>query len=211
MKKRVIRTLTLSALGILIGAAIAWQQIGADTGREKAQRLEPAAGTATATETPVGGPFSLTDHNGAPVTEKSYPGLKLAFFGFTYCPDMCPTGLKKMTMVMEALGDDAALIQPLFITVDPARDTPEVMKDYLAVYDSRLVGLTGSKEEIDAVKESFRVYAAKVEGYEPQYYSMDHSGFTYLLRDDGTMLTVFAHDEDPKEMVKEIRSFLKQG
>ena len=209
MKNRMGRVFVMSVLGVLLGTGIAWYQVTQEA--RSLAAISPAAGTDAATQSAVGGPFRLTDHNGASVTEKSYPGLKLVFFGFTHCPDVCPAGLQKMSLTLKALGDDAAAIHPLFVTVDPARDTPDVMKSYVGVYDDRLTGLTGTEAEIKTVTESFRVYAAKAEGADPAHYMMNHSGFTYLLGDDGAMLTVFGADESPAAMAKEIREFLKQS
>ena len=217
MTNRILRILTVSAVGVILGSGIAWYQVRGEN--SALPQIEPAAGkddgkhagTDAATETPVGGPFALTDHNGAAVTEKSYPGYKLMFFGFTHCPDICPTGLEKMSVTLKELGEDGKDITPLFVTIDPARDTPEVLKDYLAVYDERLVGLTGTEEQVKAVSESFRVYSAKVQTGHDGHYSVDHSGFTYLLRDDGTMVTVFGGDDKPSEIAKEIREILKQS
>ena len=211
MNNRFLRILTVTALGVILGTGVAWVQIRGENA--KLPQIAPAAGeqhgTHAATETPVGGAFALTDHHGAAVTEKTYPGYKLMFFGFTHCPDICPTGLQKMSAALEALGEDGKDITPLFVTIDPARDTPEVMKDYLSLYDERIVGLTGTEDQVKAVAESFRVYAAKNEANHEGHYSVDHSGFTYLLRDDGTMVTVFGGDDKPSEIAKEIRDILK--
>lgn len=209
MNNRVIRVLTIAVVGVLLGSGIAWYQVnneGAATAR-----ITPAAGTIGATTTEVGGPFALTDQNGNKVTEKNYPGYKLMFFGFTNCPDICPAGLQKIGVVLETMGDSGKDITPIFVTVDPERDTPDVMKDYLGVYGDRFVGLTGTADELKAVTESFRVYAAKAEGADPAHYMMNHSGFTYLLRDDGTMVTVFGADDKPSEIIAEIKAILKQS
>jgi protein SCO1/2 len=214
MTNRILRILTVSAVGVILGSGVAWYQVRSENAA--LPQIEPAAGkhsgTHAATETPVGGSFSLTDHNGVAVTEKTYPGYKLMFFGFTHCPDICPLGLQKMSATLEALGEDGKDITPIFVTIDPARDTPDVLKSYLSVYDERLVGLTGTEEQVKAVSESFRVYSAKVQtGDHAGHYSVDHSGFTYLLRDDGTMVTVFGGDDKPSEIAKEIREILKQS
>jgi cytochrome oxidase Cu insertion factor (SCO1/SenC/PrrC family) len=108
--------------------------------------------------------FSLVDHTGKAVTDEDFAGKwQLVFFGFTYCPDVCPTTLNDVSVVLEELGDDAEQVQPLFISVDPERDTPKVMADYVANFDPRIVGLTGSPEQVEAAAQAFRVYYAKVE------------------------------------------------
>jgi protein SCO1/2 len=108
--------------------------------------------------------FSLIDHTGKPMTDEDFEGKwQLVFFGFTYCPDVCPTTLNDVSIVLEELGAEADQLQPLFITVDPERDTPEVMAEYVANFDPRIVGLTGSPEQIEQATQAFRAYYAKVE------------------------------------------------
>ena len=107
----------------------------------------------------LGGPFRLVDHTGASVTDETYRGKWLVmFFGFTHCPDICPTTLNKIADVIELLGKDAEKVQPLFVTVDPQRDTAETLPDYVAAFDSRIIGLTGSDEEIAAVARSYALW-----------------------------------------------------
>jgi cytochrome oxidase Cu insertion factor (SCO1/SenC/PrrC family) len=166
----------------------------------------PASGNAAPT---VGGPFTLVDHNGAVVTEASFPGYKLVFFGFTHCPDVCPAGLQKMSMTLKALGADGEKLQPLFITVDPERDNAEIMKAYVSLYDDRLVGLTGTKDQIDSAIETFRVYAAKADNADPETYTLYHSSYMYLLKDNGEMITVFSADDPIENITKEIKEIIK--
>ena len=159
----------------------------------------------------VGGPFTLTDQEGRTRTEADFRGkLMLVNFGFTNCPDICPLGLQLMTDVMEMLGPQAdEKVQPVFITVDPARDTPAVMKDYVAHFSDRMVGLTGTKEQIAAAAKAYRVYY-KVHGdpaTNPNY-AVDHSGFIYLMGRDGKFLTHFTHDTPPGKMADAIRNHL---
>ena len=157
----------------------------------------------------VGGSFTLTDHNGNQVTEKSWPGKKkLVFFGFTYCPDVCPAGLAKLTTVLETLGDSAGEIQPLFISTDPKRDTPERMKEYLADYDASFVGLTGTEEQIEEAKSAYKVYAAKAEGGDAENYLINHSAYVYLMSEDDQLLAIFGSSETPETMVQKIQSHL---
>ena len=124
----------------------------------------------------IGGPFKLIDQNGKPITDQDMKGRPfLVFFGYTHCPDICPTTLFEMSEVMRALGNDADRIGALFITVDPERDTPAVMKDYLSSFDPHLRGATGDRKAIDAVEKAYRVYAKKVPTDNGDY-SMDHTG-----------------------------------
>ena len=133
----------------------------------------------------IGGPFKLTDQNGKVVTEQDLKGHPfLVFFGFTHCPDVCPTTLFEVSEVMRALGPDAERTRALFITVDPERDTPAVMKDYLSSFDPHLSGLTGDPAEIAAVAKAYRVYFKKVP-LEEGGYTMDHTAIVYLMDKTG--------------------------
>jgi len=155
--------------------------------------------------------FSLVDHTGEPVTDEDFEGeWQLVFFGFTYCPDVCPTTLNDVSIVLEELGDQAEQVQPLFISVDPERDTPDVMADYVANFDPRIVGLTGSPEQIEKAAKAFRAYYAKVdqEGA-PDGYTMDHSAFLYLMTPEGAYATHFSHSDEPAAIADEIRAYLE--
>lgn len=154
--------------------------------------------------------FDLVDHTGSSMTDEDFKGRwQLVFFGFTFCPDICPTTLSTVTAVMEGLASDGDEIAPLFITVDPERDTPEVMADYVANFDPRIIGLTGRPEQIAAAAKAFRVYYNKaVNADAPDDYSMDHSAFLYLMGPDGEYVTHFSHQEDVETMVASIQEKL---
>ena len=140
----------------------------------------------------IGGAFSLIDQNGKAVTEKDYAQTyKLVFFGFTHCPAVCPTELQKMTLVMNNLGEEASKFTPIFITVDPERDTPEKIKSYLSNFHPKMAGLSGSAEQIEAVKDSFRVYSKKIEAEFMDGYMVDHSAFTYLMDKDNKLVAIY--------------------
>ncbi len=158
----------------------------------------------------IGGPFSLIDQEGRTVTDKNYAGkLMLVYFGFTNCPDICPTGLQTIALAMDDLGADAEKVQPILITVDPERDTPQVMKEYVQAFHERLVGLTGTPEQIAAVAKAYRVYYQKVVLKDSSLgYSVDHSGFIYLMDGKGQYLSHFRHDATPEQMVQRIRARL---
>ena len=128
----------------------------------------------------MGGDFTLVDQDGKTVTQADFAdSYKLVFFGFSYCPSICPTELQKITLVLGDLGDEIAnKITPIFISVDPERDTPEQLKQYVVQFNPRLVGLTGTPEQIEAVTKSFRIYATKVENDMMDEYMMDHSSFS---------------------------------
>lgn len=147
--------------------------------------------------------FTLVDQNGRPVTEKSWPGkYKLVFFGFTSCPDECPVILGKLTAALKTLGDKAAKVQTLFITVDPATDTPKVLKGYLKNFDKSIVGLTGTKKQISAAEDAYKVFASDTD------HGVDHSSFVYFVSPDGKLLKTFGTDETAANISNGISSFV---
>ena len=155
----------------------------------------------------IGGPFSLTDGDGHPVTDQTYRGKwLLVYFGYTYCPDACPTGLNSIAGALKLLGADADKVQPLFITVDPERDTAAAMKAYAAAFDSRIAGLTGTPEQIAAVARAYRVYYKRVGDGDD--YLMDHSVVIYVMDPDGRYSTVLRHNSAPAEIASALRKLL---
>ena len=164
----------------------------------------------------LGGAFTLTaaggGFDGRTVTEGSWPGkLLLITFGYCFCPDVCPTRLQTAAKALELLGPEAAGVRQLFITVDPERDTRQALAGYVAQFSPRLVGLTGTPDEIAAVARAFRVYYRKVPGATPESYSMDHSAFTYLANDRGRVIKLFGHDTEAGAMAAEIRRLLPRS
>jgi len=156
----------------------------------------------------TGGPFELVDQNGNTVTEASLKGHPSAmFFGYTFCPDVCPTTLYDMTELMAELGPDADRLKVYFVTVDPERDTREVMAEYLAAFDPRFNGLTGSREEIDRIIAGYRVYARKVERDEGPYL-MDHTASVYLLDDDGALTGTIDYHEETETALAKLRRLI---
>lgn len=157
----------------------------------------------------IGGPFTLTDHTGATRTAADFRGQPvLVYFGYTYCPDVCPTGLQTMSDALDRLGEEVETVQPIFITVDPDRDTPEVMAGYVEHFHPRLVGLTGTGEQIDQVAKAYRIYYAKQGEGEGEDYLVDHSTFTYLMDANGEYLTHFGHDITADGMAARIEQAL---
>src|SRR5271169_3472740 len=156
----------------------------------------------------VGGPFHLQDQNGKPVTDTDMKGKPfLVFFGFTHCPDICPTTLFEMSQVMKALGPDADRTGALFITVDPERDTPAALKDYLSNFDPHLRGLTGDQAAINAAITAYGVYAKKVP-LQGDDYTMDHTAVVYLMDKDGRFVAPFNLKRTPEAAAKELRGYL---
>jgi len=165
-------------------------------------------GTGSGPSAAIGGPFSLIDGDGRPVTDQDMRGRPfLVFFGYTHCPDICPTTLFEMSEVMRMLGQDADRVGALFITVDPERDPPAAMKDYLSSFDSHLRGLTGDRAAIDAVEKAYRVYAKKVPS-EKGDYSMDHTALVYLMDKQGRFVVPFRLNRKPEEAAADLRSYL---
>lgn len=151
--------------------------------------------------------YTLTDHTGREVTPADFTGRwQLVFFGFTYCPDICPTTLAYMASVMDLLGPQVDQVVPIFITVDPQRDTVPVMAEYVSAFHPRLVGLTGSEAQTAKAADNFRVWFERTEDdTAPDGYLMAHSGYIYLMRPDGKFEAVFLEgDQPPEDLAQEI-------
>lgn len=168
----------------------------------------------TQTRPDIGGAFTLTNQNGKIVTQADFAGRPLViYFGFTYCPDVCPLSLDILGEALAILEKDAPRkakqLQPIFISVDPARDTPAQMKDYLSYFHPRLLGLTGTAEQIDAVKKAFRVYAAKARDTDPNgNYNVDHSSFFYLMDGNNRYIAHFSHTMSATELADGLKKKL---
>ncbi len=154
----------------------------------------------------IGGPFHLTSTTGGEVTDANFKGHPfLVYFGYTHCPDICPTILSQMSQVLKAMGDDKR-IKAVFITVDPERDTPAVMKEYLSSFDPNIIGLSGTRDEIAAVEKAYRVYATK----EPEHggdYTIDHTAVVYLMDKRGRFVTAFNLDLPPQVAATYLRTY----
>ena len=176
------------------------------------------AGTAASTPTKavngfsLGGDFSLIDHTGKPVTNSDFKGeFLLVYFGYTFCPDACPTELQRMTEVLNALGPLADKVRPIFITIDPERDTVKVLADYVGNFHPRFIGLSGSVQQVRAAAKAYGVYYGKVSrtgasaaDTADSDYLMNHSAFVYLMGPDGKMRDIFLHDLRDKFMIKRL-------
>ncbi len=176
---------------------------------------EPSKSTLTRLAPPTrGGPFSLVDHRGRPVSDDDFRGrFMLVFFGYTYCPDVCPTELATMALAMDILGPAGEAVQPFFISVDPERDTVELLGEYVAAFHPRLVGLTGSADQIAAVAEVYQAFYMKVplpsDDGDSDDYGMAHSATIYLVGPDGRMLATYPRGLSPEDMAADIRRFLE--
>lgn len=183
MTRTALTSLAASLVILLVGAGsylyLSSQQNNTDTGT-----------------VPIGGPFELTSEDGSRVTEADFAGKSmLLYFGYTYCPDICPIGLATLSAAYDQLPSTIqAKVEPVFITVDPVRDTVEVVAEYADLFHDDLIGLTGSVEDIEKTKTTFRVYAKKV-GNDPTDYLVDHATFTYLIGPDGMYQAHFNHSD----------------
>ena len=156
----------------------------------------------------IGGPFQLTDQAGQTVTDANLKGRPtVIFFGFTHCPDICPTALFEMSEVLRVMGKDADRVNAWFVSVDPERDTPAAMKDYLSSFDPRLKGLTGSPEAVAKVISGYRVYAKKVP-LKGGDYTMDHTALIYLMDRDGKFVASFNLKRTPEEAAADLKRYL---
>lgn len=170
------------------------------------ERLLPSVGQQVTGKALIGGAFTLTDNTGKRVTDQDFHGkYTLVFFGFTSCPDICPAGLQLMAGALEKLGTKAQRITPIFISVDPQRDTPEKLAAYVKNFDPRLVGLTGTPEEIAAVAKAYKVYYAKVPSKErPDDYTMDHTSIIYVMDPKGEFVTHFTPSTSVDDMAAKL-------
>ena len=156
----------------------------------------------------IGGPFALTDQDGRTVTSDSIKGKPtLIFFGFTRCPDVCPTSLFELSQVLGAMGPDADRINAYFVSVDPERDTPQSMKDYLSSFDPHLKGLVGTPEATEKIEKAYRVYAKKVPLKDGDY-TMDHTALIYLMDKSGNFVSPFNIKRKPEEAAADLKRYL---
>ena len=174
--------------------------------------LNPPNATAEqASSGTIGGKFIMKDHTGIIVMDEKYrETFMLISFGYTTCPDVCPTALTNMANVMDELADDSKIVTPIFITIDPKRDTVSRIRDYVTAFHPRMVGLTGSQTMTDRLIQSYNleVKIHEPEGNDPMDYLVDHTASMFLMAPDGTFLVKFAYAMDSKEMAKRIRDFM---
>ncbi len=207
MKKRLVRWVILLAIGFGIGSIIGLVQSKDELKSEVIELSPDDKQKTTGDNTKY--QFSLIDHEGNQVTQDNYAGsYKLIFFGFTFCPAICPTELQKMNVIMSELGDLANEITPIFITIDPERDNVAVMKEYVVQFNPKLVGLTGSKEQIDAVKKNFHVFARKVENEMMEYYMMDHSSFMYFMDKNNNLIAMYPAKDTAIKIANDMKKHL---
>ena len=183
------------------GLALAQEQPSAEQAQQMMEDLMYGRGT-------VGGPFTLTDTTGKPRSDSEFRGkLMIVYFGYTYCPDVCPADLMAITQALDALGPLADGVQPVFITVDPERDA-KVLGEYVSAFHRSLVGLTGSPEEIRKVANSYKAFYAKVPNEQGRDYAIDHTGMIYLMGRDGEYLGFMPPQTSPERLTEILRKYL---
>lgn len=169
-----------------------------------------AGGVQLAQGVSLGGPFTLVDQTGKTVTERDFAGRPmLIYFGFTYCPDVCPTELGTIAAALDAMGPAGERVTPVFISIDPERDTPEAMADYVSRFHPRMVGLTGSAEQVAQVARAYRVYYAKVQPRDTTAYLMDHSSFIYFVGPDSRVRSLFRPESTPEAIAAAVNAQLR--
>lgn len=182
---------------------------------DQGQTVERRAAVRTSGEADIGGPFTLVDQTGATVTDEDFRGkAMLIYFGYTYCPDICPFSLQIMAGALDQLSaDERAQIQPILITVDPERDTPEHLAQYVTspAFPDNLVGLTGTPEQVAAVAREYRIVYQRAETDDANDYLMDHSSIVYLMDSQGEFVDIFTHGTDPQAMAARLQDFLEEN
>lgn len=206
LPKRAVPARALSRAGALL-AAVALS-LGALAGCEKASTPQGFKAT-DITGVEYGRSLALTDHTGAPRTLADYRGkVVVLFFGFTQCPDVCPTTLATMAQVMQQLGPDADRVQVLFVTLDPKRDTQAVLAKYVTAFDPRFVALLGDAEATARAAKEFRVFFQRSEGTSPDNYSIDHTAASYVLDAGGRLRLHVRHGQSPQDVTADLRRLL---
>ncbi len=195
-----VRVIAIASLALALGGVAAW-------------RFAAERGIAAGENALIGGGFNLVDQFGKPRSDADFRGqFMLVFFGFTNCPDICPVELQTISDALQTLGPAADKVAPIFITVDPARDTSDALRDYVVNFHPRLVALTGSEQDVGTAAKAYRVYYAKASGAaapsDPAAYIMDHSAIVYLMGPDGDYLTHFSPGTPAADMAKRLAEYL---
>jgi protein SCO1/2 len=194
IKKRLLRIFIFGVIGLTLAGLITYMQV---------QNEFNPKNSAVVTKN-FAGPINLTDENGEVFTDDNFQKgqYRLIYFGFTYCPAICPTELQRMSTVIKNLGDKGNQVDLYFITVDPERDTVDVVKQYTDLFHPRLIGLTGDQDQIDQAKKSYKIYAAKVQDETMTEYTMDHSSYIYFIDDQNNLIQIFKADDSIDYMTK---------
>lgn len=212
-KRRILISLFILVAALGLSALVAWVQVQSyragmpaiTTLKQSATTMPPGVAGME-----VGGDFTLTDHTGKIFTEADLHGrYALVYFGFTYCPAICPTELQKMTIALNQSGALADQILPVFITVDPQRDTQDVMAAYVDQFYPTLIGLTGTQEQIAQTLKAYKIYARKVEDAALSDYTMDHSSYIYFLDPQGALIGIYGINTAPSDITAAIKAHIR--
>ncbi len=217
---RILSLVLVVFLGLLWGAAWLGRAPGEGVGEAFSRQFarlmggDAPAPSAGGVQLPqgvsLGGPFAMTDHTGRAVTEADFAGrFLLVYFGFTFCPDVCPTELGTIAAALDAMEQAGERVTPVFVTVDPERDTVEAMADYVARFHPRMVGLTGTPQQVAAIARAYRVFYSKVQRPEMTQYLVDHSSFIYLVGPDGRVRSLFRPETSPEAIAQAVRAQLR--
>lgn len=163
---------------------------------------------------PIGGAFTLVGGDGETVTDQDFAGeWRLVYFGYTYCPDICPTDAQRMAAAYSQVAEEAPALadrlQPIFISIDPERDTPEIAQEFAGAFHPDMIGLSGSEEQVAAAADAFRAYRAKGEPRDDGFYLMDHSAYIYLLDADGNPINFYDHGQSPAEIAADVEKWMR--
>jgi protein SCO1/2 len=200
------RRLSLACLGLALACVLSAPLAATEATDPSPEEL---IGGLLSGRAPVGGPFELTDQTGHRRTDADFHGkLVVLYFGYTYCPDVCPTELQSISLALDKLGAAAEAVQPVFISVDPERDTPARLAEFVASFHPRLIGLTGSLADIKKTAIAYRTFFAKNDATAPGEYSVDHTGFIYLVGQDGRYLGFLPPGLAPDAIADAIRTRL---
>lgn len=192
-RQSLIALLSVLLLLLLAAAAMLWREGGGGPGQ-----------VVSTGQAAIGGPYHLINQDGMPVSDRDFRGrYQLIYFGYTFCPDVCPTTLALIAAALEKMGPDAKRIAPIFITVDPGRDKPQILKKYLAAFDPRFIGLTGSQDELSKVEKEYKVYAQK-EPLKGGTYAVNHSSVIYLMGPKGKLVTFYNEILTPEQLAKDL-------
>lgn len=204
-------TLWILSLLVIVAVTLTLWPRKEDSLPPDAAPATPAVKTETTGQALIGGAFTLTDQQGRAVTEEQLKGQHaLVFFGFTHCPDICPTALATITQTLQSMGEAGDKVTPVFITVDPKRDTVERLKEYMADFHPRIIALTGTEEQVDGASKAYKVYHQTVGDTAGDDYMVNHSGFIYLMDPEGRYLTHFAYNVGPAELAEKLNQAMQE-
>lgn len=201
------RVFILGLLGMGIAAGVVWLDMQADRTATTRNMQDSGTTGVNAGGMQIGGDFTMVDHTGKTVTQDDFAGqYKLIYFGYSYCPDVCPSELQRMVAALDMAGGAADDVLPVFVSIDPARDTPEQLAEYVPMFHPRMVGLTGSAEQVAAMADAWKIYYARAEAEGSTNYLMDHSSYIYLMGPDDAPLKIFRPQTKPADMAAQIRA-----